>query len=106
MVSISFTIAGDLSTFDASGFRMFLISRFSAALDVGLQAVAGSVVVFVSLIFDSQGDASGAVNDISTTSVAVIQQGWLNNTVTVESVAAPVMESKLLAAPSPPPPSP
>ena len=105
IVTVDFTVAGTVDTFDRNAFRTRLLALFaSRAEDVTLTVSAASVLVTASIVTPSASSADAAISTLTASSAASLSAA-LN--VTVETVAAPsVAYDEVVLAPSPPPPHP
>lgn len=109
-VTVTFTLQGDLSSFDAEAFRLRLLQQ-TEAIEISLEVSAGSVVVAANLLMASMSAASAAQTYLSSSyntlssalGVTVQQVSFANIQQTL--VASPPPPTPILSPP-PPPPSP
>ena len=78
VVSTSFTLAGEVASFDASAFRLALEAQFPQAESISLTVSAASVHLDVVMVMDSTEAASAAAATLRTTSISDMQQGWFS----------------------------
>jgi hypothetical protein len=107
-VLVTFTIAGDISSFNATAqlaFRTRLASQFSSvtADQISLNVTAASLSVAASIVVQSTAAASAAANTLNTMSLTNLTSAL---GVTVQSVTSATVIILTFPAPSPPPPSP
>lgn len=105
MVSTSFTLAGDVSTFDASAqmqFKIGLAFRYPgvSAADVKLTVRSASILVEVEIV-TSDTLAHTVIQDLTSSSASDFSQA-LGQTVT--SLGVPTIQEFIVAPPPPPPP--
>ena len=72
----SFTVEGDVATFDADGFRLALLARFSDADDVTLVVTPASIRVDATIVMPDESTATSAADVITTTPISEMQRDW------------------------------
>ena len=103
IVDTSFTVAGDVASFDAPAFRSALLAKFTDAVDVRLAVSAASVRVNATIVMPSIAAANVAADAIRNTPVATMQEEWFGaggrvgdggggGGATIRLEAAPVVE--------------
>lgn len=103
VVSVTFTAAGDVSSFDSASFRSSLLSYFTDATDAMITVTAASVSIATRLIMSSAAAASSAESTLSSATPTALSSSL---GITIESVSSPTVAVEEIIAPSPPPPSP
>ena len=95
IVDTSFTVAGDVASFDAPAFRSALLAKFTDAVDVRLAVSAASVRVNATIVMPSIAAANVAADAIRTTPMATMQAEWFGSGEGggFQLEAAPVVES-------------
>ena len=103
VVLATFSVSGDISSFDSTVFKAKLAELFPQVEHIGFSISTGSVVVVAQLIMPSTTAAQSVV-----TTLTQATPGFLSFAlgVVVESVADIQQVVEVVAAPSPPPPSP
>jgi len=105
-VQASFTVAGDVASFDSTGFRDALHARFSDAEEVTIVVTSASVRVDATIVMPNQSAATSVASDITSTPTEDMQREWFASVgggagVKLASVRATVA-SVTVSAPSPP----
>ena len=103
VVTMNFTVAGDVSSFDVEAVRIALLDQFPMAEDVHITVAAASVSVQARIVMTTQDDAQAAVSTLRSTSVAALSASL---GITVESVATPAISMQPLPSLAMRPPSP
>ena len=111
IVRTTFSVAGDVASFDQAGFRSALLSQFSEAEDVTLTVTPGSVNVVATLIMRSRASAESAANRIATTPTSTMQSNWFGSVnggagVVIENTPSATTTVAVLSPPPPKPPPP
>ena len=105
-----FTVAGDVSSFDAASFRRGLLAHFTAGAnagsgvtDVAVSVRPGSVLVDVTILSQTDTAADMVQAELTTTPAAAMSATWFGGAVSVATVSAPTTTTEVVNAPSPPP---
>jgi len=106
VVRVVFELFGDVSTFNATGFRSVLLRVFTEAREVYVTATAGSINAEVTLYMASEDAANEAALLITNTPAVKMESSWFGGAVTLTSTPTVAVAIELIGAPSPPPPSP
>jgi hypothetical protein len=106
-VTASFTVQGDVASFDSEGFRDALLARFTDAEDVTLVVTSASIIVEATIVMRDESAAQSAATAISTTNMADMERDWFANVgggtgLSIAAVSAAAVASVLVVAPSPP----
>ena len=106
-VTASFTVQGDVASFDSEGFRDALLARFTDAEDVTLVVTSASIIVEATIVMRDESAAQSAATAISTTNMADMERDWFANVgggtgLSIAAVSAAAVVSVLVVAPSPP----
>ena len=104
VITMAFTLAGDVASFDKAAFRASLLAYFQSSAsveDVEVTIEAGSVIVTTRVIMSSGADAATVSSSLRTTPVANLSAA-LN--ITIEDAAEPVVANEIVEAPLPPAP--
>lgn len=109
-VTASFTVQGDVASFDSEGFRDALLARFTDAEDVTLVVTSASIIVEATIVMRDESAAQSAATAISTTNMADMERDWFANVgggtgLSIAAVSAAAVASVLVVAPSPPTPA-
>ena len=109
VVRTTFNIDGDVTSFDAAGFRAALLSRFKTAEDVAIDVSAASITVKATLIMSNEADAESAANVIMSTPTSTMESEWFASVnggsgLTIRGRPSATVVRAVLEAPSPPPP--
>ena len=91
----------DIATFNESDFRIKLLAEYDGAVALDLTYTAGSVNIDFGLHFAARSDANQALIGFSSISEAGLGSRLGVN---ITSKSTPTIESRLIVAPSPPPP--
>ena len=102
VITLTFTVAGTVESFDRAAFRAALLALVPAAHDVVLVTSSASVRVTARIIMDDATEASTAAVTLQATSVSAFAVAL---GVTVEAIEPPSVATELFAAPTPPPPA-
>ena len=88
VVTMQLTVAGDVSSFDASTLRTNLLRQFSDASDAVITFTAGSITVTVRLIMPNSHHANSVSSTLASSSTTSLSAAL---GVTVTSASAPVV---------------
>ena len=104
MLEVTFTIAGDISSFDEPAFQTALAAQFDGVRpnDIELQVFSASIIVKARIILPSAAAADAASTMLSSNGTAVLSAAL---SLPVERVTRVVVSYEAFVAPSPPPPS-
>ena len=92
-VTASFTIAGSVESFDASAFRLKLLTLFPTAVDASITAMASSVSVDALVIYADQQGATSAAAQLQGMDASALSSSL---EVTVTSVTSPTIAQQLI----------
>jgi hypothetical protein len=107
VVTIALTVAGTVDEFDEDGFKTGLASELGVAPEVISLTVTAASVNVVATIAATEGENGNVLTNLQMLASSADVQASLGAVlgVTLESVAAPEVETVTVLAPSPPPPA-
>ena len=94
-------VAGDVSSFDAAGFRTRLLATFPSAVDATLTVEAASVRVHVELTMASAAEARSTADALTAADTATLSSSL---GFTIEAIAPPTVSILAAGSAAPPPP--
>ena len=101
VVTVSFTVAATVETFDVAAFRTAMLALFTDAEDAFIVVAPASVSATARLIFPASAAASAAVTQIQSTSASSFSNSL---GVDVTAASAPQLATEQVVAPPPPSP--
>jgi hypothetical protein len=107
VVQTTFIVSGDVSSFDADGFRVALHGQFPEAQDVVLTIQPASIGVEAKLIMATEVAAEAVAHVVTTTPVSTMQSTWFANVndgagVLIQSAPSVSIVEELVINPPPP----
>lgn len=101
IVRVTFTVAGDVASFDSAAFKASVLKLFANADDARVSVSSASIRIDVELIMPSAADAESAASRLQEAAATGTLSSSLG--VIIESISTPQVTRMTYSAPAPPP---